>query len=109
MLIWWLKRELHNKPINARQNCTKPAAEVATMIPKVTDVKYVNSYRLWIRFADGAEGEIDFESEMWGPVFEAIKDPAIFKQVTIDPELNTIAWPNGADFAPEFLYKKIAA
>lgn len=37
------------------------------------------------------------------PIFEPLRDRAVFEQVSVDPEINTIAWPNGADFAPEFL------
>lgn len=79
------------------------------MIPKVIDVKYLSGYKLWIRFEDGTEGELDLEQDLWGPVFEEIKDKKLFSSVTVHPELNTITWPNGADFSPEFLYRKIAA
>jgi hypothetical protein len=37
-------------------------------------------------------------------VFEALADPAYFAKVELDPELGTLVWPNGADFAPETLH-----
>ena len=77
------------------------------MIPKVTEARYKGSYKIWLRFSDGVEGELDLEQELWGEVFEPLKDKKAFSNFTIDPELNTIVWPNGADFAPEFLYQKI--
>ncbi len=43
--------------------------------------------------------------EPYGEVFEPPKELAVFKQVAVNHETNTIEWPNGADFAPEFLYK----
>lgn len=46
---------------------------------------------------------MDLGPELDGPVFEPLRDPSAFAEVAIDPELHTIAWPNGADFAPEFL------
>ncbi len=69
----------------------------------VVEARYLGGYVLWLRFSDGAEGEIDLEGELWGEVFEPLKDPAYFAQVRLDPELDTVAWPNGADLAPEFL------
>lgn len=49
--------------------------------------------------------EVDLKDELYGEVFEPLKDIALFKQVTVNPETNTIEWPNGADFAPEFLHE----
>ena len=74
------------------------------MIPKVTEAKYMGSYKILLRFSDGVEGEIDLEKELWGEVFEPLKEMDAFSNFAVDPELNTIVWPNGADFAPEFLY-----
>ncbi|MCE2901777.1 MAG: DUF2442 domain-containing protein [Gemmatimonas sp.] len=69
----------------------------------VTDVRLVSGYRLWLRFNDGTAGVIDLGAELEGPMFTPLRDPALFSQVGIDPDVHTIAWPNGADFAPEFL------
>ena len=79
------------------------------MVPKLKEAKYISAYTIWLRFEDGLEGEVDLESELWGEVFEPIKDQEEFKAFHLNTELNTIAWPNGADFAPEFLYQSISA
>jgi len=42
--------------------------------------------------------------ELWGPAFEPLREMSLFTQVKVDAELGTIAWPNGADFAPDALY-----
>ena len=55
------------------------------------------------RSNDGAEGEVDLTSELHGEVFEPLKAIEYFKAFQVHPELNTVVWPNGADFAPEFL------
>ena len=47
---------------------------------------------------------MDIEPLLWDEVFQPLRDPAFFAQVVVDPEMGTIAWPNGADLAPEFLY-----
>ena len=75
------------------------------MIPKVVEVKPLDGYRLWIRFDDGTTGTVELAAELWGPMFEPLKDNAFFAQASVDPDLETVTWPNGADLAPEFLYK----
>jgi len=60
-----------------------------------------------VKFQDGTEGEIDLKNELWGEVFEALKDIRFFQTLKVDPELHTVVWPNGADLAPEFLYQQL--
>ncbi|MFQ5635739.1 MAG: DUF2442 domain-containing protein [Gammaproteobacteria bacterium] len=79
------------------------------MIPRLKNAKHVDGYCLWLEFADGTESEIDLEDQLYGEVFESIRDPETFKQFRVHTELNTLTWPNGADFAPEYLYQAIAA
>ena len=71
----------------------------------VVEARYVRDHTVWIRFKDGSEGEVDLSSELWGPVFEPLKDIQYFRSFKI-AEYGTLAWPNGADIAPEFLYEK---
>lgn len=73
----------------------------------VVEARYVRDYRVWLRFEDGAEGEVDLSADLLGPVFEPLRDPEYFRRFTVSPDLGTISWPNGADFAPEFLYHKL--
>lgn len=75
------------------------------MFLHVTEAKYLHDYTLWLRFNDGAEGEIDLRSELEGEIFGPLVDIDKFRRFTVDPELETVVWENGADFAPEFLHE----
>ena len=71
------------------------------------DAKHVGGFVVWLRFRDGTAGEVDLSTALRGEVFEPLKDPAYFKNFTVHPELLTLVWPNGADFAPEFLHDAV--
>ena len=77
------------------------------MIPRIADAHYVQDFIIHLRFADGAEGDVDLCDELYGEMFEALKDRAFFQRFFVNPEFRTLAWPNGADIAPEFLYDKV--
>ena len=61
-------------------------------------------FSLWLAFNDGVEGEVDLRDLLTGIVFEPLKDPSYFGRFFI--EGGTVAWPNGADIAPETLHAR---
>jgi hypothetical protein len=72
---------------------------------EVKRIEYKSGYSYLIEFDDGVRAVVDFSEYLHrGPVFEALRDPDVFRQARI--EGGTIAWPNGADIAPETLYEK---
>ena len=73
----------------------------------IVEARHVHDYTIWLRFEDGTSGEVDLSGELYGEVFEPLKDKAFFRQFVVNPETGTIEWPNRADFAPEFLYEKV--
>jgi hypothetical protein len=75
------------------------------MFVHVTDVIYLKDYQLRIEFNDKKIKDIDLINELYGEIFEPLKDIDFFKKVYLNPGTGTIEWPNGADFAPEFLYE----
>lgn len=75
------------------------------MIPRLVEVRALDDYRVWVRFHDGTAGTVDLSSELWGPMFEPLRDKDLFACVAVHPELHTITWPNGADLSPEYLYQ----
>ena len=72
----------------------------------VRDVKIRRPYLLELVFSDGSRREIDLEKELYGEIFEPLKDPSFFSQARVDKDLGTVVWPNGADFSPEFLHNQ---
>ena len=77
------------------------------MRPRIANAHYVADFRIWMQFSDGARGEVDLADELSGPIFEPLRDLAFFRQLRLNPELRTVVWPNGADFAPEFLRARL--
>ena len=75
------------------------------MFLHVTSVTYLENYQLRLEFDDGVSKDVDLSAQLYGEIFEPLKNVEFFKQVTVNPDTNTIEWPNGADFAPEFLYE----
>jgi hypothetical protein len=74
------------------------------MFIHVIEARYVRDYVIWVRFNDGTAGEVDLAQELDGPVFEPLKDLETFKRFAVS--YHTVTWPNGADFAPEFLRER---
>ena len=77
------------------------------MILHVKEAEYLHDYVIWLRFNDGAEGEIDLSGELEGEIFGPLKDLNKFMAFKVDPVLETVVWENGADFAPEFLHENM--
>jgi uncharacterized protein DUF2442 len=71
----------------------------------VQRASHLSDYVLRVEFTDGAVKDLDLKGELHGEIFEPLRDPDYFKQARVDEETRTVEWPNGADFAPEFLYE----
>jgi hypothetical protein len=73
-------------------------------IHRVVSFEPIAPYTLRVHFEDGTEQVIDFEPVLQGEIFAPLREPELFRQVAIDPEVDTLVWPNGADFDPSTLY-----
>lgn len=74
----------------------------------VTDAKHLGGYRLWVRFSDKSEGEIDLTDLVTNdkrPIVAALRDPAKFAALKVD--MDTVVWDNGFDLAPEYLHARV--
>jgi hypothetical protein len=74
-------------------------------IYRILRFSIVGNYSLEIFFDDGTSRLVDFEPILKGPMYGPLKDLAMFRRVRIDPEIQTLVWPNGADFDPETLHE----
>jgi hypothetical protein len=75
---------------------------------RIRKVTPLESFIVRVEFTDGAEREIDLEPFLHGPVFDGMRnDPAVFRQVRVDPRMKTLVWPNGADLDPDVLYHNL--
>ena len=75
------------------------------MFLHTTSVTALPGFRLRLSFNNGTSGEVCLLDQLWGEMFEPLKDEALFATARQDDELGTVVWANGADFAPEFLMK----
>ena len=76
---------------------------------EITAVEHLGGHRLRLNFADGVVGDVDLSGRIeaaTGPMFEPLKDVEYFAKVSVDAELGTVVWPNGADLAPEVLHEQ---
>ena len=79
------------------------------MLKDVVAVRALGGHRVWLKFEDGLEGELDLGKALsFHGVFAALRDEREFARVQVDPEAGTIVWPGGADVAPEELYRRLS-
>jgi hypothetical protein len=78
------------------------------MLKDIVAARPLGDYQLFLVFEDGVESVVDLAGEIsFRGVFEPLRDPAYFAQVRVDPDLGTVAWPNGADLDPDVLYRRV--
>ena len=75
---------------------------------RIVSVSVGQGYTLEVEFADGTNGKVDLSSQLFGPVFEPLRDRSLFSQVRVD-EYGAVCWPNGADVAPDALYRTLSS
>jgi hypothetical protein len=81
--------------------------QVQYRLPRLAALRYVREYVLWLRFSDGVEGEVDLSDGLTGEIFAPLRNPTEFSRARIED--GHLAWPNGADWAPEDLRARLGA
>jgi hypothetical protein len=72
----------------------------------IKDVKYLGQgYMLELCFDNDEHRQVNLQQYLTGEIFEPLKDLNFFRQVSVNTDIDTIVWPNNADFSPDFLYE----
>lgn len=72
---------------------------------RIVTAEIREEFEVELHFSDGTRKVVDLDPYLRGPVFEPLRaNPALFAQLSVDDELGTIVWPNGADLDPDVLY-----
>ena len=77
----------------------------SSKIHEIIEAKIVKDYVVAFVFDDLKRARIDLKKYLDEGLFKPLLDKNKFKRFKVDAELGTICWPNGADIAPETLYK----
>lgn len=90
--------------VELAMNPSQSNAWSKTVFLHISEARHLRDFEVEVTFNNGRRGVADLQDSLKGKVFEPLRDIKIFGQLRVDPELETIVWPNGADFAPEFIY-----
>ncbi|OFY67311.1 MAG: hypothetical protein A3H98_02325 [Bacteroidetes bacterium RIFCSPLOWO2_02_FULL_36_8] len=71
----------------------------------IRSVKYIKEYQLLLSFNTGEKKLVDVKPYLGGEIFAPLKNLKYFKKATLNKDIDTVVWDNGADFSPDFLYK----
>lgn len=74
---------------------------------EIVEAEYVEGYTVRVKFNNGESGVVDLSQALWGPMFEPLKDPAVFRKLKVSDVVHSICWENDADLAPEYIYERM--
>ena len=69
---------------------------------RITKIKTLDNFSIWIKFNDGITKTIDFRPFIGQGISKELMDENYFKQVSIESG-GGLEWPNGYDFCPNYL------
>ena len=80
--------------------------EPSPSLPRPIAVEPREGFRVWVKFDDGVEGELDYSDIPRDGVFAVWNDPEFFERVHID-RYGAVAWSDELDFCPDAMYMDI--
>ena len=81
--------------------------EPSPSLPRLIAAEPREGFRVWVKFDDGEEGEVDYSDIPRDGVFAVWNDPEFFKQVRISEEFKCLEWPGELDFCPDATYMRL--
>ena len=76
--------------------------------PRLSGARHIGDYQMWLQFADGRTGIVDFSDDLWGEDLEPLRDRVTFEELKFDEGLATLSWERGGiDISPSYLYSKL--
>lgn len=72
----------------------------------ITAFKVLDGYRVWLRFEDGAEGEVDLSHHVGRGVFAAWRDYEFFRRAFV-ADYGALTWPGELDLCPDSLWLQV--
>ena len=81
-------------------------AQAVGKLIRPVEVEPRRDYRIWLRYSDGAAGEVDLSHLAGRGVFKAWNDPACFETVHIGPS-GSVAWGDDVELCPDDLYMRL--
>lgn len=76
------------------------------MIVNVQEARYLDGYRVWLKFNTGESGEVDLQDMIFKyKIATPLHDVEQFKQFKLDA-WPTLTWDCGFDVSPETLYER---
>jgi len=76
------------------------------MIPQLVELKALENFRMWLRYDDGTEGEVDLSDIAGRGVFKAWDDPAFFNAVRLGSH-GALEWGTDIDICPDAMYLRL--
>jgi hypothetical protein len=77
-------------------------------MPKLLEVRPLSQFMLWVRYEDGAEGEVNLTDLAGRGVFKSWEEPGFFQSVTIGAQ-GELSWGEDIDLCPDAVYMRLTA
>jgi hypothetical protein len=74
---------------------------------KVTAVKALAEYKIWVKFSDGVEGVVALNDLAGKGIFSFWNNYENFQKVYVDAETDAIAWNENLDICPTTVYQEL--